>query len=143
MATKRSLATIFTYFETGDVPTQVQYEDAWFSMRHKDDAVAISEVTDLANAITGIAATKTNGQTISIPAGGYIDKIFVKSVTAGDVKIESGSGLENVVPLSTFTAGESQFFRCDFWNNTASAMTLTVTSPGPITVKYMQQIVTL
>jgi hypothetical protein len=143
MATKRALATIFTYFETGDVPTQVQYEDAWFSMRHKDDPVLISEVTDLANVITGIAATKTNGQTISIPAGGYVDKIFVKSASAGDVKIESGSGLENVVPLTTFTAGQSQFFRCDFWNNTGSAMTLTFTTPGSVTVRYMQQVITL
>lgn len=143
MPTLRSLATILTYWETNDIPTEVQCADSWFSVRHKNDAVLISEVTDLANTITGIAVTKTNGQTISIPAGGYVDKIFVKSASAGDVIIESGSGLENVVPLTTFTAGQSQFFRCDFWNNTLSAMTLTVTSPGTLTIKYMQQIVSL
>jgi hypothetical protein len=143
MATKRPLATIFTYFETGDVPTQVQYEDAWFSMRHKDDAIAISEVTLLANALTGISTTKTNGQTITIPSKAHIGDVWLKSLSAGDVKVESGSGLENVVPLTTFTAGQIQHFKADFFNDTAGNLTLTVTSPGSVTIVYTQRIITI
>jgi hypothetical protein len=143
MATKRPLATIFTYFETGDVPTQAQYEDSWFSMRHKDDAIAITEVTNLANAITGISVTKTTGQTFTLPTRGHIHDIWLKSVAAGDVKIETGSGLENVVPLTTFTAGQIQYFKPDLFNETAGSLTLTVTSPGSVTVVYTQRIITI
>lgn len=136
MATRRSIATIFGYFETGDVPTQVQYEDSWFSMRHKDDAVPMAEVTGLADAVTGLSTTKTNGQTISVPSKQHIAEMWVKSAAAGDVKIESAPGLENVVPLTTFTAGQIMFFRPDFFNETAGSLTLTVTSPGSVTIVY-------
>jgi hypothetical protein len=91
------------------------------------------------------SATKTTGQTISVPAGGYIQKVFVKSSAASTIKIESSSGLENVVPTTVFTSGESRLFVCDFWNNTGSAMTLTVTATGgaTVTIKYSQPIITI
>jgi hypothetical protein len=143
MATKRPLATIFGYFETGDVPTQTQYEDAWFSMRHKDDSIAISEVVGLANAITGISTTKTNGQTFTLPSKGHIEDVWLKSVAAGDVKIETGSGLENMVPLTTFAAGQIQHFKADLFNDTAGTLTLTVTSPGSVTIVYTQRIIVI
>lgn len=143
MATKRNLATIFSYFETGDVPTQVQYEDAWFSMRHKDDAVPMAEVTGLADAVSGVSVTKTNGQTISVPSKQHIAEMWVKSAAAGDITIESGSGLGNVVPPTTFTAGQIMFFRPDFFNDTVGALTLTVTSPGSVTIVYTKKTITI
>ena len=54
MAIKRALATIFTYFQTGAVPTQQQYEDSFFSMRHKDDTIPIGDVLNLQTEINKI-----------------------------------------------------------------------------------------
>ena len=45
--TKVSLATIKSWFLTGSKPTQTQFGDTWDSYRHKDDAVAMSDVTGL------------------------------------------------------------------------------------------------
>lgn len=147
MATKRSLATIFTYFESGDKPTQAQYEDSWFSMRHKDDAIATSEVTGLdaeiakilalQNAVLGQSVAKTNGQTFSLSDGKEWIKVEIHSATAQDIKIESGSGLEDVVPLTSFSAGQRQLFVCNFLAD--GAKTLTVTCTNSITVKYFER----
>ena len=141
MPLKRTLATIFSYFETGDTPTQTQFEDSWFSMRHKDDPIATSEVTGLDAQLAAISApteeTKSNGESIALADGEILDKLVITSASAQNIKIESGSGLEDVVPLTSFSAGEKMFFRADFL--AVGAATLTVTCTSPITVKYFKQ----
>ena len=147
MAIKRALATIFTYFQTGDVPTQAQYEDSWFSMRHKDDAVAIADVanlqteinklTALQNAVLGQSVTANNGSTFIVPDGKEWIKIEIHSASAQDVKIESSLNAEDIVPLTTFTSNSRQLFNCNFLAD--GARTLTVTCTNPITLKFFER----
>ncbi len=147
MAIKRALATIFTYFQTGAVPTQAQYEDSWFSMRHKDDAIPIADVTGLQteldkltalqNAVLGQSVVKTNGQTFSLADGKEMIKMEIHSITAQDIKIESAAGLEDIVPMTSFSAGQRQLFLINFLAD--GAKTLTVTCANSITVKYFER----
>ncbi|MEO1210776.1 MAG: hypothetical protein AAFX78_14670 [Cyanobacteria bacterium J06638_20] len=129
------------------MPTQQQYEDSWFSMRHKDDSIPISEVTNLQtelnkitalqNAVLGQTTSKTNGQTFNLANGKEWIKVEILSTTAQDVKIESAPGAEDIVPLTSFSAGQRQLFLCNYLAD--GARTLTVTCTNPITIKYFER----
>ena len=43
------LNTIFTYFETGDFPTQEQFQQTFLSFRHKADLIPVEQVAGLAS----------------------------------------------------------------------------------------------
>ncbi|MEC3875924.1 hypothetical protein [Chryseobacterium salviniae] len=45
------LTTIFSWFETGDIPTQEQFRETFSSFRHKDALLNIAEVSGLENAL--------------------------------------------------------------------------------------------
>ena len=147
MAIKRTLATIFGYFQTGHVPTQAQYEDSWFSVRHKDDPVPIGEVTglqaeldkltSLEHAVLGQSTLMVNGATYPLANGREWIKVEVHSITAQDIKIESAPGAGDIVPLTTFSAGQRQLFLCNFLAD--GARTLTVTCTDSITIKYFER----
>lgn len=130
-----------TFTVASSFPSGMEY---YFQDSSNDEYRVPHAMLELA-LVASITATKTTGQTISVPAGGYIRELFVKSSAASDIKIESGSGLENVVPLTTFSSGESRLFLPNFWNNTGSSITLTVTASGgaTVTIKYSQPIVTI
>jgi hypothetical protein len=38
------LETIYSYFESGDLPTQEQFRDSWSSFWHKDESILPSNV---------------------------------------------------------------------------------------------------
>ncbi|WP_153394367.1 hypothetical protein [Chryseobacterium vaccae] len=48
---KIPLNQIFSYFETGDFPTQEQFQAAWSSFWHKDDSIPADKVTNLTNTL--------------------------------------------------------------------------------------------
>jgi accessory gene regulator protein AgrB len=41
------LNTIYSYFESGDFPTQKQFQDSWSSFWHKDESIPTSKITGL------------------------------------------------------------------------------------------------
>ncbi|KFF26798.1 hypothetical protein [Chryseobacterium vrystaatense] len=43
------LNTIYSYFETGDFPTQDQFQASWSSFWHKDESIPTSKITGLEN----------------------------------------------------------------------------------------------
>lgn len=45
------LSTIFSWFETGDIPTQNQFQQTFSSFRHKDENIAINNITGLETAL--------------------------------------------------------------------------------------------
>ena len=47
------LPTILSWFETGDIPTQEQFQQTFSSFRHKDVNIAINNITGLDNALNG------------------------------------------------------------------------------------------
>lgn len=148
-----TLSAIKNLFLTGGKPTQVQYHNVWDSFFHKSETVPQASVTgleaaladvptqesidDLNAALAGTTVSKTNGQTIAVESGKLVDVVIVTSATSQNVKIESGSGLEDVVPLTAFSAGQTRLFRCDFLS--VGASTLTVTCTGSITIKYFKR----
>ena len=48
---KIPLNQIYSYFETGDFPTQEQFQSAWSSFWHKDDSIPADKVTNLTNTL--------------------------------------------------------------------------------------------
>ncbi|KPE53042.1 hypothetical protein [Chryseobacterium indologenes] len=48
---KIPLNQIFSYFETGDFPTQEQFQSAWSSFWHKDDSIPADKITNLTNTL--------------------------------------------------------------------------------------------
>jgi hypothetical protein len=53
----RSRATLKTFFETGDFPTQEQFADLIDSLRHVGDAVPMEEVTGLLTVLNQLNAS--------------------------------------------------------------------------------------
>lgn len=45
------LSTILSWFETGDIPTQNQFQQTFSSFRHKDENIAINNITGLETAL--------------------------------------------------------------------------------------------
>ncbi|MFC3158987.1 hypothetical protein ACFOEQ_11010 [Chryseobacterium arachidis] len=43
------LNTIYSYFETGDFPTQEQFQASWSSFWHKDESIPTNKVAGLDN----------------------------------------------------------------------------------------------
>jgi hypothetical protein len=56
---KRQKTTLKSYFETGDIPTQSQYENLIDSLRHLDDKLPISDIENLQESLDGKASTET------------------------------------------------------------------------------------
>lgn len=48
-----TIQQIFSWFQTGDVPTQEQFQQTFASLRHKDDRIVISDVEGLDNLLNG------------------------------------------------------------------------------------------
>ncbi|MGY0426002.1 MAG: hypothetical protein ACWIPI_04115, partial [Polaribacter sp.] len=61
---KKPLHIIKTWFETGDVPTQEQFYDAWDSFHHKDNGQVITDKT--VNTDGDVTFTFSDGQTLTI-----------------------------------------------------------------------------
>lgn len=51
------LATIFSWFETGDIPTQDQFRQTFSSFRHKEESVSITDVSGLNSALNNKLGT--------------------------------------------------------------------------------------
>ena len=71
---KQTLETLKSYFETGDKPTQTQYEDVFDSLVHKDDVLTITTLNTLY-----IDAESGDDATAEI---GNINKPYLKIDTA-------------------------------------------------------------
>lgn len=52
------LATIFSWFETGDIPTQEQFRQTFSSFRHKEESVSITDVAGLNSALNNKLGTE-------------------------------------------------------------------------------------
>lgn len=51
------LATIFSWFETGDIPTQEQFRQTFSSFRHKEESINITDVSGLNSALNNKLGT--------------------------------------------------------------------------------------
>ncbi|WP_312395752.1 hypothetical protein [Chryseobacterium sp.] len=54
-----SLSTIFSWFETGDVPTQDQFQQTFSSFLHKEEDIPMTKITGLNNAFSNTVSTST------------------------------------------------------------------------------------
>lgn len=58
-----TLPQIFSWFQTGDIPTQEQFQQTFSSLRHKDDKLKISEITDLEQSLNNkLDSSHTNDE---------------------------------------------------------------------------------
>jgi hypothetical protein len=107
----KSVNDLKSFFETGDKPTQQQFWDWLESFFHKQEGIAISDVTNLQNTLNSKAEGSAinaltpilldEGQSsIEIPAGKYINDIVVIAPTAIYITVgttNSGTELSEVV----------------------------------------------
>lgn len=94
------------WFETGDYPTQAQFYAMFDKLRWKDEAIAISEVTNLTQIINELAqpiqvfVTNADPYTYIIPVDFLLEKIIIKPVidTNGYCTSEGGED-GDIVPI--------------------------------------------
>lgn len=87
---KKSKKVLKSYFESGDKPTQVQFEDLIDSLVHQDDETKIYitkiETNDDGDTIVGLS----NGQTIKVEKPKISQDNKIRVVDLGDVRIFAG-----------------------------------------------------
>lgn len=58
-----TIQQIFSWFQTGDIPTQDQFQQTFSSLRHKDEKIAIMDVDGLNTALNNkLASTHSNDE---------------------------------------------------------------------------------
>ncbi|MDR2147709.1 MAG: hypothetical protein LBE91_14745 [Tannerella sp.] len=77
----QTLATIFSWFETGDFPTEQQFRDTFSSFWHKHEKIPYSQISDGFNEVTTLQDFPTDKSLIVVtltadtpfsPAGGTV-----------------------------------------------------------------------
>lgn len=81
------LNTIFSWFETGDFPTQAQFQASWSSFWHKDDSIPISQITGLTQVIEQMVSSEAlqNHINDSNSHAGYLAKLDASNLTTSHV----------------------------------------------------------
>lgn len=103
-----SLATIKSYFQTGDKPTQGQFADTWDSLCHKNEA---------AFAVAGAG-------TFALLAGQLMEKIVVTAGSTGVFKIGTSANGSQIF-TDTVTAGTPYILAIDYYAATNTTVHLT------------------
>lgn len=68
------LSTILSWFETGDIPTQEQFQQTFSSFRHKDVNITMNNITGLENALNGkLSSNHTNDSNAHITTLAKLD----------------------------------------------------------------------
>lgn len=95
-----------TYFETGDVPTQGQFELLIDSLQHVNDEIRL----------VAIAADGT----LTIPVGKTCNWIGILCNGAGTIKVgTTGAGSENLYPQRGVSASQEISLNVSIWARTA------------------------
>lgn len=129
---KRDLATLKTYFEFKDCPTEAQFADMLDSFIHKDEGISIENVQGLTGVLQNKASFIELGQLalivrpwkVELDGDGYYDlppnlqawKISVRSIVDSDMIIETEEGAEDVRasdPDNLFLANKRKNVTCD------------------------------
>ena len=78
-----SLYTIFSWFETGDFPSQAQFQASWSSFWHKDEPIPISQITGLSQMIEQMVSSQIleNHINDSNAHAGYLAKLDASNLT--------------------------------------------------------------
>jgi hypothetical protein len=96
-----------TYFQTGDFPTQAQFENFLDSYIHKQDGVAMVDVAGLVAALNGKATTAAlelvspkvlaaGADSYQVPPGTMIFGFLVKN--AATFGVGTAAGLDDIIP---------------------------------------------
>lgn len=120
---KQAINTIKAWFQTGDKPTQNQFWDWLDSFVHKDDSIAIGNVTGLDDALSGLAsqnsvdaltpiliAGSTSTQSVVIPAGTFLDTIRIKSTSAMTFSVGLSAGTKEILSDEDVAVNTAQFY---------------------------------
>lgn len=122
-----SLATIKSYFVTGAIPTEAQYDDTWDSYRHKNDIVPQDEVEKAAPYSASV------GSSVSIPANSLVFCAVCIPTGSGTVLIGSTPGGNEYFDAAV-TSGNTEIF--DFKAYIASAASIYVGGTATGSVKF-------
>lgn len=88
------IATILSWFETGDRPTQQQFEDTFLSFRLKSDSVPVSEVSGIDELMSNFATNDALQAHLNDPEAHAELFAKVKVLQAGEFIIFKAVGNE-------------------------------------------------
>lgn len=124
---KQSVATLKTWFETGDKPTQAQFWDWLDSFVHKDDSIAQSQVTGLVTTLNSLATqasvnalkaivitTSAATASVVLPAGVILHKVRYKSNAIQTVNVGTTNGGTEVYAGEQTSANQVAIVTVDF-----------------------------
>lgn len=124
---KQSVATLKTWFETGDKPTQQQFWDWLDSFIHKDDGIAQSQVTGLVDSLNSLATqasvnelkaivltTSASSVSAVLPAGVILEKVRIKSNAVQTVNIGITPGGSEIYPGDATAANQVAIIVLDY-----------------------------
>ena len=115
-------AVLKTYFETGDVPTEAQFESLIDSLQHVNDEVRVLNFAP--------------DGTFEVPAGKVLTWIGVKSNAAQTIKIGTlGAGTDNVLYEQTVTNGQEISLMTSIWANLALVTVYVTATDIDLTIK--------
>lgn len=115
----QTLNQLKQWFQTGDKPTQQQFYDFMDSFFHKDDDIAMADVTNLVNTLNaklditqfdlfeqGELIAHNTDALFQIPAGYLLEKVLCKLGAPGNIKMSHiGFGLEDALNEIPVDAG--------------------------------------
>ncbi|QWA37252.1 hypothetical protein [Chryseobacterium sp. ZHDP1] len=106
------LNTLLSWFETGDFPTQAQFQASWSSFWHKDESIPMSQVSGLAGLFEQTASAQALSSHLndSNAHAGYLAKLDASNLTAAHVNAWKNRLGVDEIPANTALVdmGQSQ-----------------------------------
>lgn len=106
------LNTLLSWFETGDFPTQAQFQASWSSFWHKDEPIPMSQVSGLAGLFEQTASAQALSSHLndSNAHTGYLAKLDASNLTAAHVNAWKNRLGVDEIPANTALVdmGQSQ-----------------------------------
>ena len=123
---KQSVATIKSWFQTGDKPTQAQFWDWLESFIHKDDPITTSQVTGLNTTLSTLAtqasvdalkgtvlSASASTFSTSIAAGTILHVLRIKSTSAITFNLGTSVGGSQILAAESLGVGEVGVYTLD------------------------------
>ena len=96
------LNTIFTWFETGDIPTQEQFQQTFSSFYHKDNLIPVAQIEGITELVEGFASAEALENHVEDTEAHHLFLAKIDASNLSDLNVESWQGILDLMILSEF-----------------------------------------